>query len=223
MGPRIKGAWIAAGIAVLGAMIAGGSDAGAGTLSLSGSIVPLPGGSPFLYEFDLFLTGGTIVPDTAGRTEFTVGLAPHGLVGVTGQSGHQEPPLTGFSPEVWIVPSGGIVTTTTGNPPPYDQASSVQWQYFSGPTITWAGSDILLGLFTVQTTSSFPDNAPPVTPGITPIDWSYSVLNPDGSTTTGGGTITLAGVPEPSSVILLLVGSTALPLVFFRRRRRRRV
>ncbi len=168
-----------AGIALLGVMVAGGRPARAGTVSLKGSIVPLPGGSPFLYEFDLYLTGGSIQPGiSTSPTEFTVGIAPHGLVGVTGLSGTQQPPVSGNPSEVWIVPSGGIVTTSTGNPPPYDKASSVEWVYYTGPTITWSGTDILLGLFTVQTTSSFPDNAPPVTPGVTPIDWSYSLYNP---------------------------------------------
>jgi len=214
----IKTAWVMM-IAVLGLVAAGGPEARAASVRLKGTITPLPGGSPFLYAFDLFLTNGSIQPGPpSDPTRFTVGLAPHGLVGVTTLSGHQEPPLTGNPDEVWIVPAGGIVTSNTGNPAPYDKQSSVQWVYFAGPTITWSGTDILLGHFTIQTTSSFPDDAPPVTPGVTPIDWSYSLFDPNGDSK-GGGTITLAGVvPEPASVILMLVGAGALPLVLHRRR-----
>ncbi len=203
------------------------------TISVTGHIILLPGGSPFLYQFDLYLTGGTISPSSGSNlTEFTVS----GLVGVSvggfipadappgtppnPQSGTTEPPGNGTATsELWYVPAGGIVTTNTGNPAPYDYASSVTWDYLIGPTITYSSTDPannFLGSFTVQTIASFPDNMPPVTPGVTPIGVSYSIDGSPGTPTT----ITLLGaVPEPSSMLLLLVGGAVLP--FMNRRRRR--
>ncbi|MFI5454746.1 MAG: PEP-CTERM sorting domain-containing protein [Isosphaerales bacterium] len=205
-----NGSWLLAGLAILGVVFAGGSEARAGSIKITGSIVPLPGHSPFLYTFSVLLTGGTIQPGTtADPTQFTVS----GLVGVTGLSEHQEPPLTGNPLEVWNVPTGGIATSSTGNPPPFDEESSVMWQYSTGPTITYGGTPISLGTFTVQTTGDFPDNNPPVTPGVTLIDYFYSLYNPTGESPTGSGSITLSSVPEPSSVILLLVGAGVLPLL----------
>jgi hypothetical protein len=204
---RIEGIGFLTVLAVQTMMMAGGIEARAASVGVSGTVVPLPGDSPFLYEFEFVLTSGSIAP---GST-VTVGLNSNGLVGITALSGTQQPPTTGNGSESWGVPPGGIVTTPTGNPPPYDQQSSVTWEYLSGPTISTVGAN--LGLFTVETTQSYPDNAPPATNGITQIDFGYSIVPVIGdSPSTGGGHFILSSVPEPSAAILLLIGGAALAL-----------
>ena len=146
-------------------------------LALKDTLRPLPGGSPFLYQFELDLvnlTEGSITngvnADDRKSPYRTGGLVTNGLVGVTGQSGTQQPPTTGATPDrVWFVPNGGIVTTNTGNPAPYNQESSVTWSFAEGAAYSQVGE---VGLFTVETTGDFPDNMPPVTPGVTIIDFS---------------------------------------------------
>jgi hypothetical protein len=222
----IKRTCLLAGLAAFGAMFAGGSEARAASVGFKGTIAPLPGGSPFLYTFDVYLTSGTISPGSPSNpTEFTisglVGVSQPGFLGVNDPgSPTYEPPGTGnpFGSNVyytWIVNTGGIVTT--GSPVNSNYESSVTWQYTLGPTLTWSGTNIFLGSFEVETTAIYNDNAPPVTPGITPIGFSYSLPQSSGGPSTGGGTFTVTSVPEPSSVILLVIGGGVLPLVFRKR------
>jgi hypothetical protein len=213
-----NGAWRWTRIAVLGVVLTGGSEARGGSIKITGSIVPLPGGPSYLYKFSLLLTGGSIQAGTdLNPTQFTVS----GLVGVTGLAEHQEPPTTGNAPEVWAIPASGIVTSSTGNPPPYDSESSVTWQYVAGPTLTYTGIPISLGEFDVKTTASFPENSPPVTPYVTPIPYAFSFQQPVGGLSTGSGVLTLSSVPEPSSLVLLLAGGGAVRLLARWRRRPR--
>jgi hypothetical protein len=209
---RSKLRWILTGLAVIVAISVCGGFARASSIGLKGHITPLPGGSPFLYLFELDLNNLTEGPITTGAT-LTVGTPSNqpgvsGLVGVTGLSGTQQPPFTGGNPfDFWAVPPGGIITTNTGNPPPYNQESSVTWKFVLGPSYSQVGE---VGLFAVETTSDFPDNMPPVTPNVTLIDYTFTFANG----TVDSGAITLSPlVPEPSSVILFLVGVGALPLV----------
>ena len=204
--PRTKTIWVLAGLAVMAAMSANEGVARAGSIGVIGHVAPLPGGSPFLYEFELELEVGTI----AVGTSLTVGVSPHGLIGVNTLSGTQQPPSTApGEADTWILPYGGIVTTGTG---PYGTESSVTWDYTSGPTYVNSNPSmpIDLGLFTVETAYSYPDNMPPATQNVTIID--YSMTFADGSTTSGG-VVNFTAVPEPSSVFLLLAGG-ALPLLY---------
>jgi hypothetical protein len=209
MSLRTKSTWILAGLAIMAVISADASVAQAGSVAVQGSITPLPGGSPWLYEFELILNDLQSGPITSGAT-LTVGTPSpgvSGLVGVTPQSGTQQPPTTGGSPtDVWIVPPGGIVTTGTGNAPPFDKESSVTWNYFSGNPYSQVGN---VGLFTVETATDFPDNTPPIIPGVTLINYTFTFANG----TVSSGDITLSLVPEPSTVIMLLVGLGGLPLL----------
>lgn len=83
----------------------------------------------------------------------------------------------------------------------------------SGTTFTNSNPNapIEIGLFTVETAFSYPDNMPPATPGITIID--YNVMFANGSTTSGF-VVNFSAVPEPSSMVLLLTGVGALPLLY---------
>lgn len=235
---RIKSAWIAAGIAVLGATFVSGLEARAGTVALRGGIRQgsgTGGDPPFTYYFDLFLTDGSITPDSGSLTStFTV----EGLVGVSGPgydpgqigtpSSPSGPPYTAApgSPqasEFWITPNGGVVTTPSPVPPGfvadgYNYQSDVTWEYLLGPTYSIPanappGTEIYLGQFTVNTSWSYAPGQPyPLAPG-TVVKYTYDV---DG--TAGGGTLILA--PEPSSVVLMLLGAAVMPLTVALRRRR---
>jgi hypothetical protein len=201
---RTMGTWILTGLAVMAAMAGGGRVAHAGTVSLKGHITPLPGGSPFLYEFELDLDVGTITPGSS----LMVGTPPKGLIGVNQNSGTSQPPFTGPShSDIWDVPFGGIVTTGSG---PLGTQSSVLWDFSKGATYTNTAQNapIEIGLFNVETAFSYPDNMPPSIPGVTIIDYVFTFA--DG--TTSSGSITLA-IPEPSSAILLLAGVGLLPVL----------
>jgi hypothetical protein len=238
----IPGAWVIAGLAMLGAMVVGGLEARAGTVTIKGGIVlgsGTGGDPPYTYIFDLYLTSGFIAPDLGANpptTFFTV----DGLVGVSGAgydtsqipnaSTTSEPPSTApaGSPqanEFWTVPNGGIVTSPS--PPPatangYNYQGNVTWEYLLGPTINYTNpgpNGVFLGEFTVVTSWSYgAGQPPPMAPG-TIIDYSYSIGG-----TTGTGTIVLQGgppgVPEPSSLLLMLLGGAFVPLAASRRRRR---
>jgi hypothetical protein len=216
MSLRAKGTWITTGLALL-VVIAGSEGAArAGTVGLKGHIVQLPGGSPFLYEFELDLDSGTLSPGSS----LMVGTPPKGLIGVGQNSGTSQPPTTGPShTDVWVVPFGGIVTTGSG---PYGTQSSVTWDFQSGATYTntFQNPPIVIGFFNVETVFSYPDNMPPSIPGVTVIDYVFTFA--DGTKSSGSITLT---IPEPSSAILLLAGVGVLPLVhrFMKRSRLRKM
>ncbi len=209
MRPRIKGAWIMAGIAVLGAMVAGGeARAGSRGITIGGGFKPTTGDPPYDYVFTVELDPGFEIqpPTSPPYDDFQV----LGLVGVTSASLHSEP---GSFPSVtWFAQpaTDNITWTFNGN-------TSIPNNNPPGSNI-----EVPLGTFTVETTQNFP-NGPPVLPG-TVIDYNFTVFDlSTGTTITGSNSfkIVALGVPEPSSVVLLMVGAAALPAIAVGRRRRR--
>lgn len=229
-----------AGLTMVGAIVGGGLEARAGTVSIKGGIKAgsgTGGDPPYTYIFDLYLTSGFIAPDLGAKTSiFTV----DGLVGVSGpgyDTGQIPNPSTTSQPpgtapagspqanEFWTLPNGGIVTSPS--PPPatadgYNYQSNVTWEYLLGPTINFTNpgpNGVFLGEFTVVTSWSYAaGQPPPLAPG-TIIDYSYTIGG-----TTGTGTIVLQGgnpVPEPSSLVLMLLGGAFVPLAASCRRRLR--
>jgi hypothetical protein len=75
-----------------------------------------------------------------------------------------------------------------------------------------SNSDLNLGTFTVLT-----DLTQTPTPVPTQLNYLGSV---DGTTVTNSGIVTVATIPEPSSVILLFLGACALPVYAYRNRRK---
>jgi hypothetical protein len=239
--PRIKNACLLTGLTALAAMVAGGSAVQAGTITVKGGIQEgsgTGGDPPYVYIFDLYLTSGSIAPDLGAQTST---ITINGLVGVSGPgfdtsqilsaSSPSEPPSIAASgslqaSEDWITPAGGIVTTPSPLPVGfvangYNYESSVTWEYSQGPTITYSGSPVFLGEFTVNTSWTYTaTQSAPVTPQDTVINYSYSTGSGGGSST--GSLVVQYGdpsVPEPSSLVLILIGGAVLPLAALHRRR----
>ncbi len=247
---RFQDACFIAGLAVLGAVIVQAYDAQSGAMAgsvhssigISGGVISGGGGGgsdpPYDYVFDVYLTSGSISPTaTNSLSNFTI----DGLVGVASYSFAQANPATGMNSQgsttsqpptsqpanlTWVVPSGGIATSfispSTGPPTGTNFESSVTWNYLAGPTtITWSGTNILLGVFTIETAwGSYAANTPPVKIGST-LNYSYNIDGVTGkSGNTGSPPIVVQSLPEPSSVVLMLAGGAILPLTSLYRRRR---
>ena len=220
---RTRATWVLAGLTALLAMTFGASQAPASSVGLKGGITPGTGDPPYVYEFALYLTSGSIAPGDSFTVDALVGVSKPGYITSAGSPTTQPPSNgTGYSNEYWNVPAGGIVTTpgtAPTNPTGYDYSSNVTWNYTAGPTFTYTNTPIFLGLFTVETTTDY-TGSPPATIGVTTIDYSYTL----GGVTGHGTTPPLVGalsVPEPSSLVLLLIGLGAFPLAWLRTRSRR--
>jgi hypothetical protein len=209
MRPRMRSAWIAAGLAVLGTIIAGG-EARAGKAGITinpGGIKPGTGEPPWFYFFDVYLDPGFEVKASGSPLNFFE-------VGSSSPTGSPTTPLVGVG---------------TDSPPP-TQPTAVQWVPTLGTeTVTWtlhgkrsvtnAGtSEMFLGQFLVETDKSFPK--PPVAPG-TIIDYNFRVIDLATKTSiTGSNSFTLVSIPEPSSVVMLAAGAAVMAVVVIRGRRR---
>jgi hypothetical protein len=208
---KIKRTWILAGLIAVAAVSAGVNVANAGSVGLRATINPLPGDPPWLYTINVTLTSpGTF----ANGSTITVTE----LVGTDSTSTLTLPPQNGTTtnPGVeWSTPA--IVTTSTGNPAPFNFESTFTWTY-QGSTVTYIDNDSSnnnLGSFTIQTSPglNFPVGAPPVLPG-TQLDTSITVVDQNGGSTTTTGKVTVQmAVPEPSSLSLLLIGGGAVAVL----------
>jgi hypothetical protein len=212
---RLKGAWFMTGLAVLGATIAGGLEARAGTagITIDGGFEPTTGDPPYIYIFQVFLDPGFAVVNPSVNTNF---FTIERLVGITTNSLHTEP--VDFPTVVWI-------NTINQSSAPSPFSSDVTWTFDGTSTITnpnppGSNIEVYLGQFEVQTSVSF-TNGPPVPPG-TIINYTFVVEGLNGPVSgTGSFPIVDLTVPEPASIVLLTVGALALPVLVLRARRRR--
>jgi hypothetical protein len=204
MRPRIKGAWIAAGIAALGAMIAGG-QARAGSIGIvinPGGIKPGTGDPTWDYVLQVYLDPGFEVKASSTPSNFfQVGSSSTPLVGVGTDS-----PTTQPGTVQWV---------------PAPATDTVTWTLSGKKSVINTGpGELYLGEFVVETDKSF--SSPPVAPG-TVIDYNFRVLDlATGQIISGSNSFTLValGVPEPSSVVMLAVGAAAMSVIVIRGRRR---
>ena len=194
-----------AGLAILGSVLAGGSEALAKGIVVTSGHTQQIGDPLYDYIFDVQLNPGTTLLNGGYFTIYDIpGVI---LTSDTGSPnsfwGYSIQP-TGITPPLFQPPL---------TPPPDSSAlENVTWVY-RGPSLpnNSPTQNLDLGLFRVATTELL---APP-----TPTLIYVGTL--DGTTATTEGTVTVSSVPEPSSVILLMLGAGALPLYAFCRRRRR--
>jgi hypothetical protein len=221
---RIVGVRAAAGLTLLGAMLAGGQEAWAGglasTITISGGIVQGPGDPQYIYQMSVSLVNGSMsYPGSGPATSF---FTIDDLVGVTPQGfpiGSDSGSLTtqqNFPPAVIWQP--GISLTSAAAP----YAADVSWSFKGNSTLSTSGI-LPLGEFTVQTSQMFPAGQPPIPVGST-IHYTFTINDSSGAPTSGSGTFILqqGTIPEPSSMILLLAGAGGMPLVILHERRRAR-
>jgi hypothetical protein len=221
---RIVEAWTAAGLAVVGAMLAGGREAWAAglasTITISGGIVQGPGDPQYTYQLSASLVNGSMSYSGSGPATslFTV----DDLVGVTPQGfplGSDSGSLTtqqNFPPAVIWHPDISLTSSAA----PF--AADVSWSFLGNSALSTSGV-LPLGEFTVQTSQMFPAGQPPIPVGST-IQYTYTIIDSSGAPTSGSGTFILqqGAVPEPSSMILLLAGASGMPFVILREQRRAR-
>jgi hypothetical protein len=208
----MKGAWVTAALAVLGATLASGRAEGGSAitggktsgLTLKGGVTQ--GGDPqFTYYLNVYLTDDTIPAYTLGSSAAVVTAT--GLTGVSAGDmvsvGYQSTP----EPNAIWSPVLGTESATIS--------------YYGYSAITATGSDPLLLFQLIIVT-------PPNTPsGLSPGDnfmFSYTIGSGNDQQTGQGIVTVTAGAlatPEPSSLILLLVGGAVLPYFGIRERRRR--
>jgi hypothetical protein len=212
---RFQSAPILTGLAVLGILLAGGREAQAAGIKVTGGFKVGGSDPPYDYIFKAYLEPGYSIQSFSGDN-FKIDA----LVGVTPPNFPKPGDLGSFHTEPSNPPTV-IWNATIGSPPvdpnfPYK--SDITWSFFGNTTITNSGTkDLFLGRFAVETTVNFA--SPPYIAG-TIIDYSWTT---NGGTQSGTGSfpiIDLNAVPEPSSAVLLLTAAGALPLFWIRHRRR---
>ena len=179
-----------------------------------GGITPV--GDP-IYTFTVSIGlnfGFAITPGASITLQNVPGVDPTSFYSVPNVAGPGLPAGDG-----WL--TNPTVTSTTGTWPGIDgetpiRYSDVKWTLVGGtPINNIAGSTVLaLGLFSINTYQAFSELPPDFQ---LHLNYIYSLA--DGSVA-DSGTVTLALVPEPTSLALLGLG-VALPAAVAMRRRRR--
>jgi hypothetical protein len=230
MRPRTKGAWVMAGLVVLGAIIAGGGEARADTgITIgSGGVKPVTGDPPYDYIFQVYLEPGSSILSPFDPFNLKLLLHPNsftidGLVGVTSAS--LASPIGQFGSSTFWCASIDQTSSYDPNVPGSSDKSNVTWSFLGTEPIPMSGTltqPYLLGTFTVETTDNYP-NGPPMSSG-TQVNYSFTAADSDGNPISGGGIVTLMVAPEPSSaaIVLLTGGTAALGGLAVRTRRRRK-
>jgi hypothetical protein len=237
MRPRSRGGWIVMGIAVLGAMIVGGREAGAG-ITIGGGELPTTKDPTYDYQLQVYLQPGNSI--TTGDS-FTIDNLPgvvsssvYSSLGLPTYSTTGEPDSVTYGADSitflnWT-PSISALTSATS---PY--ASDVTWTFSEftvnlGNGTTTTGSIVnpasstqalYLGEFDVVTAVNFA-TAPPLPSGST-VDYTYTVTTSSGMSPGSGSFQIDLLTPEPSSatIVLLAAGTAGFFGLIVRTRRRR--
>jgi hypothetical protein len=193
-----RGAWILVGLTTLAALLISAPEAEGTSITITGQQRPGTGDPLWYFLFDVTLQ--TNSPPILAGNSFTI----EGLIGVTppgfpasGDSGSSvSGPNSSWIPSITSSSAGGTIL-------PY--ASDVTWTYDGSIPISASSAPIDLGLFTVETTVSFP--TPPYASG-TLIYYSYNI---GAESVSGSGSFPMS-VPEPGSLTLLAIGAGVLLL-----------
>jgi hypothetical protein len=210
MSRRIRGAATLAGLAVLGAALAGGGTARAGPIPVvSKGIIVVSGmtlqtGDPrYEYIFDVHLSAGLTLQPGGFFTMFDLPALPPGAL-------NRAPNIDwGFSEQtLGLVPPGNYTLPFTDDP----KIENATWEWHGIPMMAPATQDLDLGTFIVGSTTEVPSPPMPL------LNWLGTV---DGGVPVTLGKVQVTSIPEPSAVILLAMGVGAIPLLWLRRRRGR--
>jgi hypothetical protein len=203
MALRVKRSYVLAVVVTLCGLVGGGRDAHAGGI-VAVMATSTPVGDPlFVYTFEVDL-----LPQST--------LLPGGFITIYDIPFLTTPALT-LQPILWGASVQNVGTTPSGTPPITDDPAvpNVTWQYNGAAPIpnNSTTSNLDLGNFQIGLTVELA-SAP--TPTLLFVGSLGEGLF------TNLGSVTVVGVPEPSSVALLLTGIAALPLFWHRHKTRSR-
>jgi hypothetical protein len=199
---RLQGAWLVAGLAMLGAMAAGTGELRAGTISTGIGVGK--GGDPFYtYDIYVYLNANQTLPKSTLLNPVSLDLTFSGMTGLV-SNGVDTTQVLVQDPAFGITNWNPIIST---NQLEFQESNALS---VVGPYAT----QHLLYEVQIKT----PDT--PTQTGLTPgtiIQYTYTI--PGQGTQTG--TVTVFSIPEPSTIIMAAMGAAALPFVVIRGRRRR--
>jgi len=225
-----------AGLAVLGVMWVGQREAWAslsvGSITIRGGVIQDPGDPPFTYQFEVFVHDAILTQGDFIAINGLVGVTPTmkvtlGTRAVTLPRSPSTDPGYFNSPTDFEAWTTSISFATGGSTAPY--RSNVKWTLASAsqPIGSLSDPDYFVGEFTVETTQSFPEGQPPISPGSI-ITYGYTINGEALQTTamhTGSFPLELgplSAVPEPSTALFVLwTAGGVLPFLWLRQRRLR--
>lgn len=197
---RIQRVLLVAAAATLAAMFAGTREVRAGSISVGVGVGQ--GGDPFfVYDVTVTLNAGYFLPQSSG-TQPSLDVTFTGLTG--------------------LVSNAVDTTSIVSQNPAFPTAA---WLYTIGTdqlelkesnqsgNIGTFPSNVLLFDLRIQTPDTQTQTG--LTPGST-VNFTYTIPGQSG----GSGSVTVASIPEPSTVVLTLLGVAGMPLLVRRARRR---
>jgi hypothetical protein len=203
MALRLKGSYVLGVVVTLCGLVGGGRDAHAGGI-VAVMATSTPVGDPlFVYTFEVDL-----LPQST--------LLPGGFITIYDIPFLTTPALT-LQPILWGASVQNVGTTPSGTPPITDDPAvpNVTWQYNGSTPIpnNSTTSNLDLGNFQIGLTVELASAPTPTLLFVGSLgEGLFANL----------GSVTVVGVPEPSSVALLLTGIAALPLFWHRHKTRSR-
>jgi hypothetical protein len=203
MALRVKGSCVVAAVVALCGLVHGGRDAHAGGI-VAVMATSTPVGDPtFVYTFEVDL-----LPQST--------LLPGGFITIYDIPFLTTPALT-LQPIVWGASVQNVGITPSGTPAITDDPAvpNVTWQYNGSTPIpnNSTTSNLDLGNFQIGLTVELASAPTPTLLFVGSLgEGLFANL----------GSVTVVGVPEPSSVALLLTGIAALPLFWHRHKTRLR-
>ncbi|MHB1557677.1 MAG: PEP-CTERM sorting domain-containing protein [Isosphaeraceae bacterium] len=198
---RIQRVLLVAAAATVGAMFAGTREVRAGSISVGVGVGQ--GGDPFfVYDLTVTLNAGAYLPQSTTSNPISLDLTFTGLTGLVSNAVDTTSIVSqnpAFPTAAWLY--------TIGTDKIELKESNAQ-----GPIGPFS-SNLLLFDLRIQTPDTQTQTG--LTPGST-VNFTYTIPGQSG----GSGSVTVASIPEPSTVVLTLLGVAGMPLLVRRARRR---